>query len=78
MDDIATQVAAIAIDGVVDALLGRARWRETLPRAMRVERETGVAGLVGTPSFAFAVNLTWADEFDEASSDLHVAQETRR
>ena len=52
-------------------MLGRTRWRETLPRGMRLEASRpAFAALAGTASFAFAVNLTWVDEFDEARAVL--------
>ncbi|MGH2538897.1 MAG: helix-turn-helix transcriptional regulator [Actinomycetota bacterium] len=64
--DVATQVAALAIDGLVDAVLGGHRWRETLPHAMSLEDEASSTRLAFTASFAFASTLTWADEFDQA------------
>ena len=66
--DASTQVAAIAQQGVIHAMIGQLGWSDTLRRGISLEKEADSVHLVVTPSFALAVNLTWADEFDEAAA----------
>ena len=62
MGDVAAQVAAVAAQGLIEAMIGRLGWRDALRRGIVLEREIGEVDA----SFSLAVNLMWADEFDEA------------
>ena len=64
--DRSAQIEALATHGLVDAITGGLEWRSILPAAVLLERDADPMSLVGTPSFALAVDLTWADEFGEA------------
>lgn len=66
LGDAAAQVAAVAAQGLIEAMIGRLGWRDALRRGIVLERETDSVHLTGTASFSLAVNLMWADEFDEA------------
>jgi DNA-binding CsgD family transcriptional regulator len=64
--DASAQITALAEQGLIDAVIGRHGWRDALHRGINLEKGADSVHLVGTASFSLAVNLTWADEFDEA------------
>jgi tetratricopeptide (TPR) repeat protein len=68
--DVSTHVSALAEQGLIEALLGRAAWRVTLARGISLERQTEPVGLAHSASLGLATNLTWSDELDEARTIL--------
>ena len=64
--DVSTQVTGLADQGLIEAVIGLPEWRLALARGVDLERRTESVGLAHSASFALAVNLTWADELDEA------------
>ena len=73
--DRSAQVEALGSFGVADAIGGGGEWRHALARAIALERQSEPVPLAGTASFCLAVNLTWADEFDEARKILRALRE---
>ena len=64
------QVSALAAQALVEAVLGQADWRETLDRAIELEREGEPVPLSQGPSFHHSIVLTWLTELDEACAIL--------
>jgi len=73
--DRAGEVAALATQSLVDAVLGRPEWRTTLERARAFEPEADQGSLTDGPAFVLAVNLGWVDELDEAVAILRSLRE---
>ena len=73
--DPSAQVRALGSFAVADAIVGGGEWRHALARAVALERQGAPVRLAENASFCLAVNLTWADEFDEARKILHALRE---
>jgi DNA-binding CsgD family transcriptional regulator/tetratricopeptide (TPR) repeat protein len=59
-------IEALSTRGLVDAIIGGTEWREIFARAAALARDRDRIRLLATPAYCLAVDLTWADEFDEA------------
>jgi DNA-binding CsgD family transcriptional regulator len=64
--DRSVQIEALGTLGLVDAITGGMEWRGILARAAALARDRDPIRLLVTPAYCLAVDLTWADEFDEA------------
>lgn len=60
------EIAGLSQLGLVDAVTGGDEWRAALARGREVEERTGPVQTAVSATFAFAVGLTWVDEFAEA------------
>ena len=69
------QVSALAGKALVEAILGQAGWRETLDRAMVLEREGEPIPLAQSPAFHRSVILTWRDDLDETRAILRALRD---
>ena len=64
--DLSARIEALSTHGLVDAIIGGVEWREIFARAAALARDRDPIRLLATPAYCLAVDLTWADEFDEA------------
>jgi DNA-binding CsgD family transcriptional regulator len=73
-----TLCSALAIEGLIDAVLARKGWRATFREGIEVERDAGPVPIAASPSFCLAVALIWMDQLDEACSLLQSLCERAR